>query len=475
MLALLEEMENVKNSELLSMANGLEFRTLKEKKNRQLCPQNRQNPRTQRRQARRPGPRHGTTAVGPGRPEPSCGSWAATSARGTAWARPGKMAARCLPTKARRANGRLGTVNRPMGRGRGTRHGGLRPGPARWAVVPGRHGPLDMYSVRHRTRDPLVPSSRDETDRGCVMPPRRLPPSQLPAQINTISQAGRGELFSSNFSSQYPFPISSPVASFCVPFGSRVAIGHHITLAEDFIIPTSAEREREREREIAHGLWRQGRSLNMDILDHSEDEEEEQGQGRYYATTSSSSGRSRFRARRHKRRGPGGSHQHLLLMDCVGGSGGDGDAASEETVPLPDYERLSQSARLPDDDPPHDDDATNNPPPVAPLAPPEQKKTPAKLQGASPPHPPPPPPPPTQQQQKPAAWRLIEYVRSRHKAGGAGAAGAGCGAGSSDGDSKSSEDGDDGSEEGKKDKAKKKKRSSWLPDPERRWPVQGFY
>ncbi|CAL4927054.1 unnamed protein product [Urochloa decumbens] len=205
----------------------------------------------------------------------------------------------------------------------------------------------------------------------------------------------------------------------------------------------------------------------MDILDHSEE------QGRH-ATTSSGGRRpgSRFGARRLKRR-PGGSHQHLLLMDCVGGSGGDGDGASEETVPLPDYERLSQSARLPDD-PPAADDA-KAPPPPAPLAVEllQQQKAPAAKQGASPPQPPP-PPPPTTQQQKPAAWRLIEYVRSRHKSGAGGAAG-GCGAGSSDGDSKSSEDGDDGGEEGKKDKAKKKKRSSWLPDPDRRWPVQGFY
>ena len=194
----------------------------------------------------------------------------------------------------------------------------------------------------------------------------------------------------------------------------------------------------------------------MDILDHSDDEEE---QGRY-ATSSGRRPGSRFGARRLKRR-PGGSHQHSLLMDCVGGSGsgGDGDGASEETVPLPDYERLSQSAPLPEE-PPGDD--ANNPPP-APVAP-------AKQAAASPPQPPPPPP---TTQQKPAAWRLIEYVRSRHKSGGAGAA-SGCGA-ASDGDSKSSEDGDDGSEDGKKDKAKKKKRSSWLPDPDRRWPVQGFY
>jgi hypothetical protein len=75
-------------------------------------------------------------------------------------------------------------------------------------------------------------------------------------------------------------------------------------------------------------------------------------------------------------------------------------------------------------------------------------------------------------QKKPAAWRLIEYVRSRHRSGGAG------GCGSSDGDSRSSDgekEGDEGGvEEGKKEE-KNKKRSSWLPDRERRWPVQGFY
>ncbi|XP_062212251.1 uncharacterized protein LOC133913195 [Phragmites australis] len=197
----------------------------------------------------------------------------------------------------------------------------------------------------------------------------------------------------------------------------------------------------------------------MDILDHSDDEEEQSR----YATTTSRPG-SRFGARRLKQRS--GSRQRLLLMDCVGSNGnGNGDGASEETVPLPEYERLSQSARLPDDLDPN----TKNLPPL-----PEQQQKPAK-QGASPPQPPPPPPPPTQQQ-KPAAWRLIEYVRSRHRSAGAGAA-AGCGAGS-DGDSKSSdgekEGSEDGGEEGK-DKKKKKKRSSWLPDPDRRWPVQGFY
>ncbi|KAF0910359.1 hypothetical protein E2562_001537 [Oryza meyeriana var. granulata] len=91
-------------------------------------------------------------------------------------------------------------------------------------------------------------------------------------------------------------------------------------------------------------------------------------------------------------------------MDCVG-SGKEG-ASTEETVPLPEYERLSQN-----------------------------------------------------------------------KSGGGGVPGCG----SSDGDSKSSdgekepEDGGAGGEEGSKEKKGKKKRSSWLPDPDRRWPVQGFY
>lgn len=63
-------------------------------------------------------------------------------------------------------------------------------------------------------------------------------------------------------------------------------------------------------------------------------------------------------------------------------------------------------------------------------------------------------------------------MRSMHRSSAGGvAAGAYCG-GSSDGDSTKSSDGD-GDEEGVKDK--KKKRSSWLPDPDRRWPVQGFY
>ncbi|XP_062214746.1 uncharacterized protein LOC133915554 [Phragmites australis] len=180
----------------------------------------------------------------------------------------------------------------------------------------------------------------------------------------------------------------------------------------------------------------------MDILNHSDHEEE---QSRY---ASSSRPGSRFGARRLKRRS--GSHQHLLLMDCVGGSE-KGNGASEESVPLPEYERLSQSARLPDDP-----DPRNPPPPPETLV----------KQGASPPKPPPPPPP--TQQQKPAAWRLIEYVRSRHRSGGAGSEGDSKG---SDGEKEGSED---GGNEGKKGK-NNKKRSSWLPDPDRRWPVQGFY
>jgi hypothetical protein len=182
----------------------------------------------------------------------------------------------------------------------------------------------------------------------------------------------------------------------------------------------------------------------MDILDHSEDEEERS----YYGSG------SRFGCRWQKPRSK--SHHQLLLMDSVGngnGNGGvEGDAASEEQeiVPLPEYERLSQSARLPQD-----------PDPKNPLLP--------EYRVASPPPPPPPMPRP---QKKPAAWRLIEYVRSRNKSGVPG------GCGSSDGDSRSSDgekEGEEGGgEEGKKEE-KSKKRSSWLPDRERRWPVQGFY
>ncbi|KAL6843477.1 hypothetical protein ACP4OV_026539 [Aristida adscensionis] len=217
---------------------------------------------------------------------------------------------------------------------------------------------------------------------------------------------------------------------------------------------TLAEREGERERGVSlHGLWRQRSSLNMDVVvvDHSDDEEE-QSRSRCVVTSSGRAG-SRFGARQPKRRPGTAGHQQLLLMDCVGG---DGDGAAEDTVPLPDYERLPQPARLPDDDP--DPKTAPQPTPV--------KK------GASPPQPPPAAAPATTQRQKTAAWRLIEYVRSRHRSGAAGGGGAG-----SDGDSRSSEDGEggcgDAGEEGKKDK-KKKKRSSWLPDPDRRWPVQGF-
>jgi hypothetical protein len=207
---------------------------------------------------------------------------------------------------------------------------------------------------------------------------------------------------------------------------------------------------------------------NMDRSD--DDEERRRGRpGAPAAAPGSASGG------RIKWRSDSQPHQHLLLMDCVGDSD-NGDGASEETVPLPDYERLSQSARLPDYH-----DAKDTPPPLTPV---QQQQTPAKREARSPPQPPPtqqqkpaevsPPQPPPMQQQKPAAWRLLEYVRSRHRAGSSGAAD-GCGVGS-DGDTKSSDgerEAEDGSEEGKK--GKKKKRSSWLPDPDRRWPVQGFY
>jgi hypothetical protein len=72
---------------------------------------------------------------------------------------------------------------------------------------------------------------------------------------------------------------------------------------------------------------------------------------------------------------PATPHQHLLLMDCVSGSD-NGDGTSEETVPLPDYERLSQSARLPDDH-----DAKDTPPPLTPVQ--QQQQTPAKREATS--------------------------------------------------------------------------------------------
>jgi hypothetical protein len=190
----------------------------------------------------------------------------------------------------------------------------------------------------------------------------------------------------------------------------------------------------------------------MDILDRSDDEAEVQSR----CANSSRLG-SRFGKRRAKRRS--GSEQHLPLMDCVGSSD-NGDGVEEEALPLPDYERLSQSARLPDDP-----DSKDPPPPLTPV---QQQQTPvAKREASSPPQPPP------TQQQKPAAWRLLEYVRNRHKAGGGGAT-SGCGVGS-DGDSKSSDGERESEDGGKEGKDKKKKRSSWLPDPDRRWPVQGFY
>jgi len=177
----------------------------------------------------------------------------------------------------------------------------------------------------------------------------------------------------------------------------------------------------------------------MDVFDdHWEEDEEERSQ-------SYCGGGGRFGARWQKPRSK--SHHQLLLMDSVGngngkGAGVDGDGCAsedEEIVPLPEYERLSQSARLP-----HDPDPKN------PLLP--------EFPAASPP---PPPPMPRAQQKKPAAWRLIEYVRSRNRP-------SGC---SSDGDSRSS----DGEKEGDDVEKSKKQRSSWLPDRERRWPVQGFY
>ncbi|KAG8097994.1 hypothetical protein GUJ93_ZPchr0013g35908 [Zizania palustris] len=217
----------------------------------------------------------------------------------------------------------------------------------------------------------------------------------------------------------------------------------------------------------------------MDVLDHTEDEEEEEAEAEAEEERQriqcggggGGRGARRFGTRRQRRRASG-HHRQVLLMDCVG-NGKEG-ASEEETVPLPEYERLSQSARLPDDTDPLKSDAPPTPPPQEkqpqPIAPQAEWKAqkPAKQ----------PPSPPRSHQQKPAAWRLIEYVRSRNKPGGPAA-----GCGSSDGDSKSSdgekeaEKGGGGEEEeGSKDKKdKKKKRSSWLPDPDRRWPVQGFY
>ncbi|KAF3320487.1 hypothetical protein FCM35_KLT15183 [Carex littledalei] len=112
------------------------------------------------------------------------------------------------------------------------------------------------------------------------------------------------------------------------------------------------------------------------------------------------------------------STSHHLLMDAIEGS-------EEEKVPLPDYERLSQSMRLPED---------------------MVQETEKSLTHSQ------------SHVQKPIGRKLIEKVFKR------------------DGEKvkEKEKEGDGDSTPVNKEKEKKKKKSSWLPDPEKRWPIQGW-
>lgn len=114
------------------------------------------------------------------------------------------------------------------------------------------------------------------------------------------------------------------------------------------------------------------------------------------------------------------STSHHLLMDAIEGS-------EEEKVPLPDYERLSQSMRLPED---------------------TVQQEPEKALTHSQSH-----------VQKPIARKLIDKVFKKD------------GEKDKDKEKEKEKDGDGGNSPANKEK---KKRSSWLPDPEKRWPVQGW-
>jgi hypothetical protein len=123
-----------------------------------------------------------------------------------------------------------------------------------------------------------------------------------------------------------------------------------------------------------------------------------------------------------KRRTRRRSTSHHLLMDAIEGS------EEEEKVPLPDYERLSQSMRLPEDT----------------AQEPEQK---ALIHSQSP-------------VQKPIARKLIDKVFKKDA--------------EKDKDKEKEKEKDGDGDGGSPVNKEKKKRSSWLPDPEKRWPIQGW-
>lgn len=104
------------------------------------------------------------------------------------------------------------------------------------------------------------------------------------------------------------------------------------------------------------------------------------------------------------------------------------DGSDDEKVPLPDYERLTQSMRFPED------------------MEPQPEKTLAHSQSQS--HVP-----------KPIAWKLIDKVFKKD----------------GERDKKEKEEGDgDGAGDSPTPSREKKKRSSWMPDPDKRWPIQGW-
>nr|CAD1818278.1 unnamed protein product [Ananas comosus var. bracteatus] len=124
------------------------------------------------------------------------------------------------------------------------------------------------------------------------------------------------------------------------------------------------------------------------------------------------------------------SSQQLLLMEAVGGvtafthkNGRNDDDDDDDDMPLPGYERLSQSMRSPEDPDPID----------------------RKRQ--------------KQKQKQKQVQKLMQYVFARR--------------GGEEGDDDDAEAAAAKTEEERRRK-KKKKRSSWLPDPEKRWPIQGW-
>nr|DAD40720.1 TPA_asm: hypothetical protein HUJ06_015043 [Nelumbo nucifera] len=152
----------------------------------------------------------------------------------------------------------------------------------------------------------------------------------------------------------------------------------------------------------------------------------------------------------------GGSSGSASSSTKQSGGGGNSSMLVSESISLEcarstSYEKLSPPARA------ADDDECTNPLPAPPAARPKKKK----------------------------AWKFLSRVlckpgKSDGGGGGDSESVTDSGADSIDGSrgEEAKEDVDTGStskvEEKKKKKKKKKNRSSWLPDPEKRWPVQGW-